>query len=324
MNIKTLGGMICAAALMTAQSSMAQTLTWKEQNVHTADHIHTLAVYDLSALDILHSLGIEAQIVPDAKFPATLKTYNNNTAIKAGSLFEPDAAKLTATKPDLIIVGGRSSTKQNEMAKIAPTLNLSADTGRYWEDLTARTRLLAHAFGKTDLAERKLQNIAAKQAQLKAQVKGKTAMMIFAPTNQFIPQAANERFGFVYNLAGLKSVVPLTAPKKADTPPMPKKKPEEMTAEERATADKQRADIQAQNQARLQAAVAQHPDYIIILDRSAVPDGQYTAQETVKTHPILSQSQAKFIFVDANAWYLVGAGLDNTEWMLDELIKGTR
>lgn len=30
MNIKTLGGMICAAALMTAQSSMAQTLTWKE------------------------------------------------------------------------------------------------------------------------------------------------------------------------------------------------------------------------------------------------------------------------------------------------------
>lgn len=44
----------------------------------------------------------------------------------------------------------------------------------------------------------------------------------------------------------------------------------------------------------------------------------------MEKNPILNQSKAKIILVDANAWYLVGPGLSNTEFMLDELIKGTQ
>ncbi|WP_425915473.1 hypothetical protein [Acinetobacter sp. TSRC1-2] len=47
-----------------------------------------IAVYELSILDPLNALNIQAQIVPKTTFTGSLTLYNQAQFIKAGSLFE--------------------------------------------------------------------------------------------------------------------------------------------------------------------------------------------------------------------------------------------
>ncbi|AUZ06147.1 putative iron ABC transporter substrate-binding protein [Vitreoscilla sp. C1] len=305
---------LISATLLFAQTATAQNMVWKEQTIQLKQTPQKLAVYELSALDTLNALGIQAQVIPDTSFPNQLNVYNGNIATKAGTLFEPDVTVLSAQKPDLIVLGGRSQAKADTLQGIAPVLNLSPDTDNLMPDLKARTELFADLFGKQAQAAKRLQIIDTKQAKLKAQTKGKTALMLFTNKGNFMPHAEGERFGYVYEFSGLKSVLPVVPPKDPNAPATPR--PEAGSPE--ALAAKAKAD------ARLQAAVAAQPDYVIVLDRGAVNTNEYTALEEWKKNPILNQSKAKIILVDANAWYLVGPGLSNTEFMLDELIKGTQ
>ncbi len=315
MNSNILWRSLCVAAtLAVSPVIMAQSLTWQGQSLQFKHTPQKIAVYELSALDTLQALGVRASIVPDAMFPVTVAAYNQGHATKAGSLFEPDIAVLTAQKPDLIIVGGRSKAKQDTVKDIAPTLDLSPDTNHYMADLQARTDLLANTFGKQATAAQRLQTIHSKQAQLKTQTRGKTALMLFTNKGNFMPHAEGERFGFVYDFAGLQSVLPAVPPKDDNEPAKPR--PAAGTPEAEA------AKIKAAE--RLQAAVQQQPDYLIVLDRGAVNTNDYTAAQELQKNAILRQAKGKIIMVDANAWYLTGAGLANTELMLDELIKATK
>src|SRR5690606_32225431 len=146
---------------------------YKEQNVQLKQAPQKIAVYDLSALDTLNALSLEAQLVPSASYANNLAKYQQNKFTKAGSLFEPDLNTLKTAKPDLIIVGGRSASKADTVKDIAPTLDLSPDTENYIADLTERTHVLARAFGKEKIATAKLGKIATLQQQLKKQTEGK-------------------------------------------------------------------------------------------------------------------------------------------------------
>ena len=315
MNQKSLLSSAClSAALLFSPALIAQTLTWQGQSLELQHTPRNIAVYELSALDTLQALGVSASIVPDAVFPATLASYNQGKATKAGSLFEPDVAVLSAQKPDLIIVGGRSKAKQDTVKDLAPTLDLSPNTDHYMADLQARTELLANTFGKQAAAAKRLRTIQTKQAKLKAQTQGKTALMLFTNKGNFMPHAAGERFGFVYDFAGFKSVLPVVPPKDENAPAQPRPEAGSLAAEA--------AKVKAAE--RLQAAVNQQPDYLIVLDRGAVNTNEYTAAAEMQKNAILQQTKGKVIMVDANAWYLTGAGLANTELMLDELIKATQ
>lgn len=300
-----------AASLLWSSTLCAQTITWQDQSLSLQQTPKKLAVYEVSALDTLEALGIKAAIVPDAQFPVTVKGYNDNIAVKAGTFFEPDVNILTAQKPDLIIVGGRSKAKKDTVAAIAPTLDLSPDTNNYMPDLKQRTELLAETFGKQAQAAKRLRIIETKQAKLKAQTQGKTALMLFTNKGNFMPHAEGERFGYVYDFAGFKSVLPAKDPNTPATP-----RPEAGTPEAEAA--------KLKSEERLQAAINAQPDYLIVLDRGAVGNNNYTALEELKKNPILNQAKGKVILVDANAWYITGAGLANTELMLDELLNATR
>lgn len=314
---------LCTAFTLLAAQPAAADIVWKDQTVKTTAVPQKIAVYDLSALDILNTLGVPAAIVPDASFPATLKNYTNSRAVKAGTLFEPDTAVLNAQKPDLVIIGGRSSAAREKLGSL-PILDLSPDTANYMADLQARSRLLGDVFGKRQAADAALQRIAAKQAKLKAQTRGKTALMLFTNKGNFMPHAEGERFGFVYDFAGLSPVLP-AAEARAPGQAAPQRPAPGQAAPQRPDPDSPEAKAaKAKADARLQNAVNQQPDYLIVLDRGAVPDGKYTALTQIRQNPILSKAKGKVIMVDANAWYLTGAGLANTELMLDELLKGTK
>ena len=96
--------------------------------------------------------------------------------------------------------------------------------------------------------------------------------MLFAVGENFMPHAENDRFGFVYELAGFK---PVLDPSEQSNAPRPEAgSPEALKAAEK-------------NVQRITAAVEKNPDYIIVLDRGAVNTQKYTAQDNIQKHPAL-------------------------------------
>ena len=288
-------------------------LEYNDQKVQLNQVPKKIAVYELSALDTLNALGVEASIIPDTTFTGSLKKYSENKFTKAGSLFEPNQAILKEQKPDLIILGGRSASQADTLKTIAPTINLWPNTQKFDADLQERTFALAKLFNKEKIAQEKLKKIKDLQAQLKKQTQGKKGLMVFAMGENFMPHAENERFGFVYDFSGLQ----------------PTLKPVQQTNAPRPAPGSPEALKAAQvNLERLEEAVKNNPDFIIVLDRGAVNTQKYTAQDFIQKHPVLKNAEAvknkKVIYVDADAWYLTGPGLDNTAFMLQELIKGTK
>ena len=87
-------------------------------------------VFDMASLDTLHTLGVEVDGVPSGAKPDYLSKYSGGDTLNIGSLFEPDYEAVSAAKPDLIIVGGRSSAKFEDLAKIAPTIDLTIERGK--------------------------------------------------------------------------------------------------------------------------------------------------------------------------------------------------
>ena len=305
--------MITMLGLNTFSHAASFQLQKDAQNIQLKQTPKKIAVYDLSILDTLNALNIEASIVPQSSFAGSLAQYQQDKYLKAGSLFEPDVEQLKVAKPDIIFVGGRSAKSVEKLQNIAPTLDLSANTENYIDDLKTRTNLLAKAFKREDIAQKKLTEIENLQTQLKAKTQGKSAIMLFAVGDNFMPHAENDRFGFVYDLAGFKSVLPLT--EKSDAP-----RPEAGSPEAIALAKK--------NAEKLSKAIQENPDYIIVLDRGAVNTQKYTAQDNILKHDILKNAQAvknkQVIYVNADAWYLTGAGLDNTAFMLKELTNAVK
>ncbi|MEG2630854.1 MAG: ABC transporter substrate-binding protein, partial [Comamonas sp.] len=61
-----------------------------------------VVVYDLAALDVMHSLQLPVAGVAKAEYPDYLKSYADARYQAAGSLFIPDFEALSRIRPDLI------------------------------------------------------------------------------------------------------------------------------------------------------------------------------------------------------------------------------
>ena len=104
--------------------------------------------FDLATLDTLEALGVEVDGVPTATLPDYLGKYAGEAYLKIGSLFEPDYEAVAAAAPDLIIVAGRSSAAYPELARIAPTIDLSNDWAAFEDSIKANSQILGEIFGK--------------------------------------------------------------------------------------------------------------------------------------------------------------------------------
>ena len=112
-----------------------------------------VAVYDLGAVDTLSKLGVKIGASVDAQNLAYLDAPLKD-AVKAGTLFEPNYEALNAYNPQLIVIGSRMAKDKvsDELAKLAPTIDMTAQTDNMKESAKARIDAYAKIFGK--LAER--------------------------------------------------------------------------------------------------------------------------------------------------------------------------
>lgn len=264
-----------------------------------------VAVFDLASLDILNALGVDAvAAVPKsadgpANFPDYMSIYGEDRFARAGTVFEPDEASLRALGPDLIIVGGRSRSKFAEMSALAPTIDLTPGGGDLVAETIANTRLLGRIFGAEDRAEAEIADFEAAVAEVRAKgAAAGTGLLIFAAGEGYNPQPPGSRFGAVYDLAGVASV--MGAPEPSSGP-----RPEAGTPEAEAARVRQR-EIAA-------AALAAQPGWIFVIDRNAAFGEESTLPERFAADPGITATEAwaaqRVIYLDSRNWYLVGGGI---------------
>lgn len=253
-------------------------------------------VFDLPTLDIMQVLGVQAAGVPKSRFPDSLSAYNAESMPKVGTLFEPDQDAVQKVSPDLIIVGGRSRAKFDDMAKFAPTLDLSVDTQAPLKSIERNTQTLAAIYKKDSEAQAALKklNDAVAGLQAKAATAG-NAMLVLAVGEKTSAFGPGSRFGLIYDVFGF---VPNDAVK-------------DLSAKDR-------------HPVKLDDIAKANPDWLFVIDRNAATGKPgKSARELMDNSTIASTAAAKnnrIVYLDPYNWYIMGsAGLTSMQQNIDQI-----
>lgn len=255
-----------------------------------------VVVMDFGILDSMDALGIEVAGLPlSGTVPEYLSAYQNEEVYaNVGSLKEIDLEKVFEIEPELIIIGGRQADYYEELSKIAPTVQLSVDASDYMNSFTTSMNYLGEIFGKEAEVAEKLEAVQASMKEIaeKAAAKDVNGLVALSNGDAFSVYGKGSRFGIIHNEFGIKPV--------------------DETIE---------ASTHGQN-ASFEYIVEQNPDYLFIVDRTAVTGGEGSATALFDNELIQSTDAYKngrVIYLDPVVWYSAGGGFTSTEIMLEEI-----
>lgn len=287
---------LLATALMTAPvAALAQiTVDTAQGPVTLQDNPHSVAVYDMAALDTITALGVTPTgSIDNILVPALRDAAAGATPV--GTLFEPDLEALARLAPDLVIVGGRSSTQLAAVSQVAPAIDMT-----FGSDLLADARARIDAYGalfaKTAQAEEMTATLDARLADLRAAADGQgTALIVMTNGPKMSAYGAGSRFGWIFDATGLEEAVP-------------------------------GLDDATHGQAISHEFIAQaDPDWLLVVDRGAAigEDGQ-GAMETLRSDLVAGTTawqQDHVIQLDPAATYISAGGYGSTMAVLDQLTQ---
>ncbi|QIL85162.1 ABC transporter substrate-binding protein [Vibrio sp. HDW18] len=258
-----------------------------------------VVVFDLASLDSLDALGVEVTAVARGVWPEYLQKYDGEQYPKVGTLFEPDYEAVQALQPDLIIIAGRSRAAYQKLSHIAPTIDLSIDPAQFVEGVKHNLDLLGQIFNRSDKAKQLITKLDSEVAALQVKGKQSSGLVLFTVRGNVMLHAPGDRFGMLYELTGLRSVVePMAATTTEEARPQP-------------GSPEAKAAAQAREQ-RLREAMAKQPDWLIVLDRGAATGGEAEAQKTLAAHGDIAQSSAwqkgQVYYLNPTEWYIVTGG----------------
>ena len=292
---------IAAGALLFAGAALAGEVTVKHAQGETKlpDVPQKVITFDLSSLDTLDALGVKVSGVPTIKLQDYLSKYAADDYIKVGTLFEPDYEAVNAAQPDLILVGGRSAAKYEELAKIAPTIDLTADAANFVKSSEDNIRTLANIFGKDKEAEEALTKLNAKKDELKAlTAKSGTGLLVLTTGGKISAYGPGSRFGVLYDEFGVK-------PAADDIKPGGHGQP-----------------------VSFEYILEKNPDWLYVIDRDAAIGREGVAAEKFLDNAVVAQTNAwknkQVIYLDGSAWYLNASGLTSMGKIVDQLIAGLK
>jgi len=285
-----------------ALPAQAQTVQIKHASGTTAVPANPkkVIVLDATTLDTLAALDVNVAGVPtisatNKALPRQLARYNS--VPKVGTLFEPDYEKIHGARPDLIIVGGRSQAKYAELAKIAPTIDMTVDREKLVDSAKANVNTLAALFGKQARARELLAKLDTSIANLKTQAaNGGTGLIVLTTGGKMSAYGPGSRFGVLHDTFGIKPAVA-----KLDTSNHGQAISHEF--------------IQKTN-----------PDWLFVIDRDAAIGREGVAAAKFLDNELVRQTKAwknkQVVYLDGFNWYtLGGAGLNAMQENVDQLTK---
>ena len=259
-----------------------------------------VVVLDATTLDNLAALDVSVAGVPTMSttakpLPRQLARYNS--AQKVGTLFEPDYEKIFGLKPDLIIVGGRSQAKYAELARIAPTLDMTVERTRLLDSAKANVTTLGNLFGKQARAKELTTKLDASIATLKTRAANAgTGLIILTTGGKMSAYGPGSRFGILHDSFGIKPAVG-------------------------------KLDTSNHGQAiSFEFIQKTNPDWLFVIDRDAAIGREGTAAAKFLDNELVRQSNAwknkQVVYLDGFNWYtLGGAGITALQENVDQLSK---
>lgn len=256
-----------------------------------------VVVFDFATLDNLDRLGVKVIGVPGSiAYPEYLKKYDSADYEKVGTLFEPDYEAVNAAEPDLIIVGGRSAAKYGELAKIAPTIDLTVPAKEFISGTEANIEKLGEIFDKETEAKAEIEKLNSELAALNEKTKGKgKGLMILTSGGKISAYGPGSRFGVLHDSFGVETAAP---------------------------------DLSVGNHGQpisSEFILETNPDWLFVLDRDAAIGREGTSAKQLLDNELVRQTNAwkkeQVVYLNGQNWYLVGGGigaLHNTIQQLSE------
>ncbi|MGH1464797.1 MAG: siderophore ABC transporter substrate-binding protein [Cognatishimia sp.] len=281
--LRTLAIAATAAFCATTVFANDVTITTNTTEATVPAQPSAVAVFDMAALDMLDALKVEGLTSTSNTYLPYLSSYTS----EIGTLFEPDFEALNAAAPDLIVAGGRSSTKVEMLSKIAPTVDMTM----FGDNLIgqARERLTSYGkvFGKSAEAEALIAKLDAEIDATKAAVAGKgNALILLTNGGKLSAYGAGGRFGWVHQelelpivLEGLKD-----------------------------TTHGESISFEFVREA--------NPDWILVLDRAAAIGAEGEGAEVTLDNAIIADTNAakndRIVHLNSGGFYIASGGIQST------------
>ncbi len=278
----------------TTDGPTTVTVTHAQGETEVPFRPETVVTFDLASLATLDALGVEVAGLPKQTLPGDLASYASDEYTDVGTLFEPDYEVVNALEPDLVIVAGRSSEALPELAKIAPTIDLSNDWADFHASVVGNSEVLGQIFGLEDEVAGMTAELDASIAEVRAAAADAgTGLILLTSGGKATAYGPGSRFGFLHDTLG---VVPAVEDVEAAT------HGEAVSFEFVAEAA---------------------PQWLFVLDRDAAVGEESQAAEQVLDNPLVhgtpAWQQDHVVQLDGAAWYVVNGGLPTLQGMTDEI-----
>jgi iron complex transport system substrate-binding protein len=279
------GAALVATALASGANAADVAVKHSQGETTIATNPEKVVVFDFATLDNLDRLGVKIIGVPGSiAYPEYLKKYDSADYAKVGTLFEPDYEAVNAAEPDLIIVGGRSAAKYGELAKIAPTIDLTVPAKEFISGTEANIEKLGQIFGKETEAKAEVEKLNSELASLKDKAKGKgKGLMILTSGGKISAYGPGSRFGVLHDSFGVEPAAP---------------------------------DLSVGNHGQpisSEFILETNPDWLFVLDRDVAIGREGTSAKQLLDNELVRQTNAwkndQVVYLNGQNWYLVGGGL---------------
>ncbi|APQ78259.1 ABC transporter [Clostridium botulinum] len=254
-----------------------------------------VVVFDYGTLDSLDKMTIEIKGLPKSNIPSYLSKYKDDKYVDVGTLFEPNFEKLNEIKPDVIFISARQSKVYEELNKIAPTIQLNTENGKYMESVKSNLEKLGKVFDKEDFVRDEIKKLddSVKDINKKASEGGKKALVILANDGALSAYGKGSRFGIIHEELGF----PLSD---------------------------EHIDTAVHGQKiSFEYVVEKNPDYIFVVDRGAVVQGGHKSVNKILENDLIKTTKAyknnKIISLNPELWYISSGGIVSTTEMLKEI-----
>lgn len=260
-----------------------------------------IVVFDWATLDTMVELGVEEAVVgvPQTGVPTYLKQFADETYTNVGSAKEADLETIASLNPELIIISGRQKELYDQLAEIAPTLYLNLDYADYMTSFEYNVTTIGEIFDVETEAQTALETVKAEIETLTTQTAGmtETALVTLANEGKVSAYGNESRFGVVYETFGLTNVDPT---------------------------------IEASTHGQsisFEYLLEKNPDYLYVVDRSAVVEGAQSAQ-ALFDNEIVKQTKAaqndQIIYLTPDYWYVASGGLQAVSEMVAEIANSLK
>lgn len=279
-----------AALLVAAAPVLAAEITTAIGTV-TIDRVPaTVAVYDIAAIDTLMSLGVKPDGIPDKLYLPELADVAKGAAV-VGTLFEPDLEALNALEPDLVIVGGRSSTQVEATSRVAPTIDMTMTGDDLLAEAKARLAAYGDLFAKAGEAADAARGLDTAVEAARQAVKGKgKALILMTNGPKITAYGPGSRFGWLHKALDLEPAV---------------------TDVETATHGEA---------VSFEFISKANPDWLLVLDRAAaIGSGEQGAKATLDNELVARTTAWKtgqVVYLPAADFYIAAGGLQATRRVL--------